>query len=239
MILLLIHLQFLVAYYLHHSLDLRIWKKHGERSVLPQNHTHWVSERKRGSCHVLILCIELLLFAYLAQCRCDPAGTMIYFTHLNSIATAMMNNGVPVPTELQALILDERARFRYTTQDYHERISLLGFGRDGELGFELDSEVDDQFIAEAWRSARRRTWHDPERGSETRNKLNEALRYVADQRHSSLLRKVWDEEIGTGMSPEGAYKALEVPSDVDDSMLLTVFSLRVRNLYVIRDISLF
>lgn len=178
--------------------------------------------------------LELLMFTYLAQCRCDPSQTMVYFTHLNNIALAMINAGVPVPPDLQALIMEERARYRHTSDEYREKVALLGFGKDGDLSVELDAEVDDEFIAEAWRSARRRAWrnlsgneNDQAQGSELRMRLNDALRYVADERNSAKLRKVWEDERGSGMSPDAAYKALEVPLEVDDAMLLTVFSLRV------------
>ncbi|RPD77473.1 hypothetical protein L226DRAFT_521134 [Lentinus tigrinus ALCF2SS1-7] len=43
------------------------------------------------------------------------------------------------------------------------------------------------------------------------------------------LSKVWGEEKGSGMSPETAYSTLDVPRDVDEAMLLTIYSIRVKN----------
>ena len=39
---------------------------------------------------------------------------------------------------------------------------------------------------------------------------------------------VWREEKGSGMSLETAYSVLDVPRDVDEAMLLTVYLMRVR-----------
>ncbi|KAI0640335.1 cysteine proteinase [Trametes polyzona] len=172
---------------------------------------------------------ELLAFAYLAQCRCDPENTMTYFNLLWTIVNAMFQTGLTPPQELQTLIVEERSRFRFTPEDAQDAAKTLGFGRDGELGVELDSDVDDDFIAQAWRSARQRAWQNPANATERRAKLNDALRLVAEQRASEKLLKIWSEEKGTGMSPETAYSTLEVPKEVDETMLLTVYSMRVED----------
>ncbi|KAH9854519.1 cysteine proteinase [Lenzites betulinus] len=172
---------------------------------------------------------ELLAFAYLAQCRCDPANTMVYFTHLWTIVHTMLQLGLNVPQDLQTIITQERSRFRFTPHDLTDAVKVLGFGRDGDLHVELDSDVDDDFIAQAWRSARQRAWQNPADASITRAKLNDALRLVAEFRGSDKLLKVWNEEKGTGMSPETAFSTLEVPRDVDETMLLTVYSMRIED----------
>ncbi|EED80350.1 predicted protein [Postia placenta Mad-698-R] len=170
---------------------------------------------------------EMLAFAYLAQCRCDPANTPDYFTALFHIAQALNNVGEAAP-ELQQLIIEERTRYRYSREDLAEAIAVLGFGKDRELRVELDADVDDQFILEAWRSARRRAWRESN-ANDLRHRLNEALRMLADDRGSALLRKAWDEEKGTGMSPDAAYSTLEVPREVEETMLITVYVMRVED----------
>ncbi len=169
---------------------------------------------------------ERLAFAYLAQCRCDPENTMVYFAHLVTIVDAMVNRRVDVPEELQKLIIEERERCRFTPEDYVRAANALGFGRDSELGVELDADVDDEFIAQAWRSARQRAWQRSDAHTR-RAELNDALKVVAEMRASKALLKIWSEEKGTGMSPETAYSTLEVPNDVEESILLTVYSMRV------------
>lgn len=176
---------------------------------------------------------ELLAFAYLAQCRCDPANTMVYFTQLWAIVNSMIHLAQDAPAELQSLIVEERSRSRFTPEDYQDAVKTLGFGRDGELDVELDADVDDDFIAQAWRSARQRAWQNPADATTLRAKLNDALRLVAESRGSEKLLKVWGEEKGTGMSPDTAYSTLEVPRDMEESMLLTVYSMRVRTIFVL------
>ncbi|TFK84094.1 cysteine proteinase [Polyporus arcularius HHB13444] len=171
---------------------------------------------------------ERLAFAYLAQCRCDPENTMVYFAHLITIVDAMVNRRVDVPEELQKLIIEERERCRFTPEDYVRAANTLGFGRDSELGVELDADVDDEFIAQAWRSARQRAWQRSDAHTR-RAELNDALKVVAEMRASKALLKIWSEEKGTGMSPETAYSTLEVPNDVEESILLTVYSMRVED----------
>ncbi|KAI0756006.1 cysteine proteinase [Daedaleopsis nitida] len=171
---------------------------------------------------------ERLAFAYLAQCRCDPQNTMVYFSHLNTIVNSMLTLHVNVADELQRLVIEERERCRFTPEEYANAAHMLGFGRNREVGVELDSDVDDQFIAQAWRSARQRAWQSPD-ASTKRAELNDALKIIAEHRASSMLLKVWADEKGTGMSPDTAYATLDVPRDVDESMLLTVYSMRVED----------
>ncbi|KAL6303937.1 cysteine proteinase [Sparassis latifolia] len=172
---------------------------------------------------------ELLAFAYLAQCRCDPAHTMFYYTHLSHIVLTMHDSGGGVTTELQSLLLEERERNRYTLQDFIDAGATLGFGKENELGMELDADVDDTFVLEAWRDKRKRAWKEGDRAVEIRRNLNDALHIIADDRASAVLQKAWEEERGSGMSPEAAYSTLEVPRDMDETMLLTVFNMRVED----------
>lgn len=170
--------------------------------------------------------VERLAFAYLAQCRCDPANTVVYFAHLMTIINTMLTLRINVPEELQKLIIEERERCRFTPENYADAASTLGFGRDGELGVELDADVDDEFIAQAWRSARQRAWQRSDAHTR-RAALNDALKIVAEARGSQALLKIWSEEKGSGMSPDTAYSTLDVPRDVDEGMLLTVYLMRV------------
>ncbi|PIL31016.1 hypothetical protein GSI_05709 [Ganoderma sinense ZZ0214-1] len=172
---------------------------------------------------------ELLVFAYLAQCRCDPANTMVYFTHLVTIVDSLINWRAGEPDQLQAFIVQEKERYRFTLKEHDDYARRLGFGRNNDLGVELDSDVDDEFIAQAWRSARQRAWMSPGDASRRRAGLNDALKVVAEQRGSTALIKVWMEEKGSGMSPETAYSTLDVPRDVDETMLLTVYSMRIED----------
>ncbi|KAI1791667.1 hypothetical protein LXA43DRAFT_389666 [Ganoderma leucocontextum] len=173
---------------------------------------------------------ELLEFAYLAQCRCDPANTMVYFTHLLAIVDGMADVGVSVPDRLWSFIENEKQeRRRFTMEEHAGYARILGFGRDNHLGVELDSDVEDDFVAQAWRRARRRTWLTAGDQAEKRAQLDDALRAVAQQRSSIALVKIWNEESGSGMSRDTAYQMLGVPRDADETMLLTAYSSRIED----------
>jgi ubiquitin carboxyl-terminal hydrolase 25 len=170
---------------------------------------------------------ELLVFAYMAQCRCDPAQTPEYFTWFYSIIQAMQDLGQDTPTDLQSVVMEERTRHRYTRQDLEAAVKCLGFGNDGPLSIEFDDEVSEEFIANAWRDKVRRAWRDRKDGGEIQRDANESFRILAEARGSAMLRKLWEESQGRTMNPDRAYSTLEIPAEVDDAMLLTVFSMRV------------
>ncbi|KAM5538031.1 hypothetical protein V8D89_008228 [Ganoderma adspersum] len=210
------------------------------REVLPE---HIVSETQLGpswkalgmtpSTHSW----EHLVFAYLAQCRCDPANTMVYFTHLVAIVDKMTDSdtdaGVSVvPAELRSFIEKERMqRGRFTMEEHATYARILGFGRDNNLGVELDGDVpvEDAFIAQAWRRARQRTWLTAADQAEKRAQLDDALRLVAEQRGSVALVKIWGEERGSGMAPETAYQLLGAPAEADETTLLEAYSMRIED----------
>jgi ubiquitin carboxyl-terminal hydrolase 25/28 len=164
---------------------------------------------------------ELLAFAYMAQCRCDPAHTPKYFTWFFEIIQAMHNLRQDIPSDLQNVVMDERSRFRYTHQELEAAIKCLGFGNDGPLSIEFDEEVSEEFITNAWKDKVRRAWRDPRDGAEIQRDANDSFRMVAEARGSVALRKLWED------NPDRAYSTLEIPAEVDDDMVLTVFSLRV------------
>ena len=139
----------------------------------------------------------------------------------------MQDLGEVPPAELQSLIMEERSRNRYTFEDFISATRTLGFGRDGPLGLDFEDDIEDEFIANAWRDAVRRAWRDPENASALLRDAHEAFRILAETRGSTILRHQWETGSVKMMTPERAYDVLEVPKDVDESMLLTVFALRV------------
>ena len=131
------------------------------------------------------------------------------------------------------LIGEERSRHRFTLDDLDKAKSILGFGKDNILGVELDEDIDDQFIVEAWKNALKRAWREQsDKASQLRSDLNDAFKIVAEWRCSSKLRQAWERDKGPAMTEEVAYSTLDVPKDVDDTMLITIFNLRVSPLYV-------
>lgn len=127
---------------------------------------------------------------------------------------------------LQSFVLDERERGRFTHEDFLEAPVILGFGAGGTLGVEYDDDVPDEFIENAWRDAIRRAWREGGDGQRL-SIANEAFRRIAEMRGNQALWKKWEQAKDGGMTPERAYSTLEVPSEIDDGMLITIFSMRV------------
>ncbi|KAJ8084920.1 ubiquitin-specific protease ubp2 [Marasmius tenuissimus] len=169
---------------------------------------------------------DLLIFAYLSQCRCDPAQTMDYFTALCNIVKAM-EQMASCPSALQDLLIMEQSRGRYTFEEFQQAIAILGFGPDGPLRVDFDSDIEEEFIENAWKECVKRSWLDP-RGGELQKNANEALRVIAESRGSVRLRELYEKgKNSLMMTPDRAYDVLEVPKDVDESMLITVFTMRL------------
>jgi ubiquitin carboxyl-terminal hydrolase 25 len=170
--------------------------------------------------------IDLLTFAYFAQVRCNPAQTVEYFTSYFTVCQ-MVTSMTDEPSQaLQSFIFDERERGRFTNENFQEAPQLLGFGVHGTLGVEYDDDVPDEFVENAWRDAIRRAWRDGGDGQRILN-ANDAFRRIAEMRRSEALWKKWEQAKDGGMTPERAYSTLEVPAEIDDGMLITIFSMRV------------
>lgn len=142
----------------------------------------------------------------------------------------MKNLGASVLDALELLIVEEHSRHRFTFEDYKKAIWMLGFGKDNTLRVELEDDVETKFIISAWKEAVKRSWSDSQQGGQLRADLNNAFKIVGDMRQSSKLRKTWEQERVSLMSPDTAYLTLEVPRDVDETMLITIYNMRVSEL---------
>ncbi|KAF8973501.1 hypothetical protein BDZ97DRAFT_1648272 [Flammula alnicola] len=169
---------------------------------------------------------DLLAFAYLAQCRCDPVGTPKYFTYLTNIVKQLQEYG-SCPTQLQELLVMEQSRERFTLEDVTTAAITLGFGVENVLGVEYDEEIPDEFVENAWKDCVKRAWRDHDHGSETHRLANDSFRILAESRGSIKLRRAWESGKNKYMNPDRAYDTLEIPKDVDDYMLITVYNMRL------------
>lgn len=170
---------------------------------------------------------DLLAFAYFAQARCNPAHTTDYFTSFYTVCQMMVATMTDEPSQtLQSFVFDERERGRFTHEDFQEAPAILGFGVGGTLGVEYGDDVPDDFVENAWRDAIRCAWREGGDGQRL-STANDAFRRIAEMRGSQVLWKKWEQAKDGGMTPERAYLTVEVPSEIDDGMLITIFSMRV------------
>ncbi|KAI0045879.1 cysteine proteinase [Auriscalpium vulgare] len=171
---------------------------------------------------------ELLAFAYYAQCRCDPAHTIDYFTAFYFFFDTMTRVGELPPSELQDIVVEERNKNRFTHDNVQDAVKVLGFGKDGPLGVEFEDDIEDDFIENAWRESIRRAWREASGDAVRLMDIHEAFRMLAELRNSADLVHKWRLEKDGGMTPDRALTTLEVPKEIDDTMLITVFDIRVR-----------
>lgn len=168
----------------------------------------------------------MLIFAYLAQCRCDPKNTVWYFTALKKIVdTLVLHDNCPQP--LMDLTVYESSRDRFDQDEVAQAAIKLGFGEEERLRVPYDADVPEDFIVSAWKDCLKTSWLlDSESAQQLQRDASNALRIISEHRRSPSLRKFWEESKDL-MTPDRAYDTLEVPKDVDDQMLLMIFSMRV------------
>lgn len=159
---------------------------------------------------------------------------MEYFSSIRSLAQALEVLGQDC-TMLVQLLESEQERGRFSYDDINAAAATLGFGADGPLGVEYGSESDvpDEFIENAWKECVKRSWHDYLDGTKLQTEATKALKIIADARGSRTLQRVWEHGKRGVMSPDKAYDTLEVPKDVDEEMLITVFSMRASYLFLL------
>jgi ubiquitin carboxyl-terminal hydrolase 25/28 len=193
------------------------WKILG---LTPSSYTPGIIAILRTNTFLLKFRVELLTFAYLAQCRCDPTGTVDYLAALEHIVQAMQVMNEDTPADLQTLVLEERMRFM--RDDFLKAVSRLDIGPDRPLGVDFDESVEEQFIINAWRDGVGRSWDDETNGSVTRREPNDALRVIADVGRGEEMRRVWECERGCIMTVGTAYSTLGVSRNADESTIITV-----------------
>ena len=133
--------------------------------------------------------------------------------------------------ELEAIMFQERTtRNRYSFDNLENSTRVLGFGKDGPLRLEYDTDVDEEFIENAWRDVLKRARKDMSAaGTETINNVNEAFCRIAESRGSVQLHQKWEQARDGVMTPEQACTTLGADdiTTLDDGFLITLYSLRV------------
>ncbi|KAK7040147.1 ubiquitin-specific protease ubp2 [Paramarasmius palmivorus] len=112
-------------------------------------------------------------------------------------------------------------------EDLQRAAEILGFGSNGPLRVEYDHDIEDDFIENAWKECVKRSWSETDSRTSQRD-ANEALRIIAEAKGSTTLKALYDRgKDSLLMSPEKAYDVFEVPRDIDETMLITIFGMRV------------
>ncbi|KAJ7637129.1 hypothetical protein FB45DRAFT_1025204 [Roridomyces roridus] len=138
---------------------------------------------------------DMLEFAYLAQCRCDPRRTVDYFSDLRTLADALQSSGEDCVQFVQLLDREE-SRGRFSHADAEMAARNLGFGADNVLARNYES------------------------GNNSQKTADDALKIIAALRGSRALHKIWDNR--NSMNPDQAYSMCQVSKDVDEEMLITL-----------------
>lgn len=131
------------------------------------------------------------------------------------------------PPSLQEILLTERSRERFTHEAIKSAASTLGFGAEGPLAVDCDTDIPDSFIENAWRECVKKSWKDQENGADHLRAATDALKILAEARGSEDLKKIWYNGKDKMMNPDQAYSLLEVPHDIEESMLITIYNMRV------------
>lgn len=149
---------------------------------------------------------------------------MRYFSDVSDVVMALSRDGLSTST-LEEFIFTEQSRGRFTLTEIVSAAKALGFP---DLYGEYDASYDDAFIENAWKHAVQEAWKNNDSASERR--ARDALRMIAQQRGTPYLLDVL-EKANNMMTPEQAYQALEVASEVDDATLIMVYQMRVSLLF--------
>lgn len=180
--------------------------------------------------------IDWTKFAYKQALRCDPIAAPTYLQALEHIAE---NSGLD-HASLMTFLLTEKSKGYWVKSDRDKALKMLGFGDDGPLRIEFDeSDVDGSFLMNAYITACNTvntTAQLDERDAELRG-LKDAVLIAAQSTGKEDLVDYVEKELQKRMrDPAQAYATLGAAREMDDEILLAVFSLRVRPAHVRRDV---
>ncbi|KAH8794587.1 hypothetical protein DL96DRAFT_1305197 [Flagelloscypha sp. PMI_526] len=140
----------------------------------------------------------LLIFAYNAQCRCDPVNSVEYFSTLCEV-DAQIQTSEHDSSILRAFIAEERSFGRFTRDDVHDAVFDLGFSFDLHpfLGTRRSSSTSasdfvPRLIHSAWKASYKGIvlLSEPEAKSRIKH-VNEALRILSQVQGSKWLQNLW------------------------------------------------
>lgn len=184
---------------------------------------------------------EIAEYGYRRQIYCDPTETPVYFNALHQImhwATSVAHSS---RDGLSNLVGIEISRGVWTVETLRECAVLLGLAQqseEGVVGVLFGDDPDPAIIRDAWLKkvkdlnadfAAGRV-RDKEALGQRKHELKEAYRIVSEGTGKAQVVAAYEDAIKLygSMDITEAYQTLEVPAELDDEMIVTIFAMRVR-----------
>lgn len=183
----------------------------------------------------------MVKFAYRRQTHCDPQNTPTYFYLLKGISEWAAQVRHSSAESLQILVSQEESRGRWSSDDLTRAAIVLGYMSEDEIaigsGISLPSNFRES-LRDAWLvrvkevnaelSDNRLTRQFAE---DRKRELKEAFRILAEYSGSPEMVSEFQQTMrmyGNGMvDVQDAYNALEVPKELDEDMVVTIYNMRV------------
>ncbi|KAG8893932.1 ubiquitin-specific protease ubp2, partial [Tulasnella sp. 403] len=213
-----------------------------------QDRQHNPPPNKTGQ-EAVMLALETLLRIFenfifkqnMSATYCNPAETFKYYTALNTIFQWASSVGDSSQEVLGNLIATELSRGRWTAEALREAVNILGLGTllDDSGAMNVGDDFDAARIKECWLQKLKETnaafnsQPDLDRDMLNRKKqdLKEAFRIVSEATGRADAVAAYEESVklfGNGMMDvAAAYSTLEVPADLDEEMVVTIYGMRV------------
>lgn len=176
--------------------------------------------------------------------ECDPANTPDYLNSLEALGQL----NIPGAKELEQKVTMERSRGLWSSNDVLNASKMLGFGEDEEASLRIawDEDVELEFLIKAWKAARQSVergtakWRyqfnlasdkeppESEKAILLRKDLKDALKILCQVKGTKQAMDAYEESVRLNdMTVDDAYQALGANKEFDDTLMLTIFNLRV------------
>lgn len=178
---------------------------------------------------------DWVLYAYELQIANDPFNIPQFLQALYTISQAPGISSLDRDA-LGNQIHIERSKQYWMADDLPRALTQLGFGDDGPIGIDFDADVDAKFLMMAYSNSYeeiQQRFSGLENGPQGDQKvqalinLKESVVIAAQSTGREDLVAAVLEHLERRKDPNAAYRAIDVSPDVDDGLLLTIYSVRV------------
>lgn len=171
-------------------------------------------------------------YAYRHQLRCDPHNAFHYLEAMKVISEVPR---IADAEQLAFAVLTEKSKGYFTEEDLAKALTRLGFGEEGPLRIAFDTDIDGEFLMNAFATA----WSDINHmyGGDGPNNdqkdvalkdLKESVEIAAMSTGRVELVKYVEEALRKrNRDPVLAYSALGASEGMDEDLILAIYSMRV------------